>query len=312
MDGSYTDRRHPDSVHFTRRIEEDLSRRDFTVNAIAFDPRVGLVDPFFGREDLENKILRAVGDPALRFEEDALRIMRAFRFSATLNFEIERETLMAARDKKEGLRMVARERIATELLKLLCAPDPRKALRSMVDAGVLQVVTDGYAPSEETVELMSKMPPMDIARLGAFLLSCDEARAREILDSLRLSSKQKTGAMAVFRGASERVCGAAEARRFSARYGAYAPYAIEAAYLSGMCDRSTLEAVRNNTSPCRIKDLDISGEDLLSMGIRGKAVGDALEMLLEAVLTDPSLNKKDRLLELIRNKKTREGQNERA
>ena len=97
VDGDYTDSRRPDKVQFTRNIEDDLSRRDFTVNALAYNEKRGLVDLFDGKNDLENKILRAVGDPEKRFTEDALRIMRAFRFSAQLGFDIEESTLAAAK-----------------------------------------------------------------------------------------------------------------------------------------------------------------------------------------------------------------------
>ena len=96
VDGEYTDSRRPDAVRFTTSIEDDLSRRDFTVNAMAYSDVRGLVDLFGGRADLESKIIRAVGDPEKRFTEDALRIMRAFRFSAQLDFEIEKDTLEAA------------------------------------------------------------------------------------------------------------------------------------------------------------------------------------------------------------------------
>lgn len=120
IDGEYTDCRHPDSVKFTSDIENDLSRRDFTVNAMAYNDEKGLVDLFGGEDDIRNKIIRCVGDADKRFNEDALRIMRALRFSSTLGFTIESETKKAILKNKELLNNVARERISTELLKLLC------------------------------------------------------------------------------------------------------------------------------------------------------------------------------------------------
>ena len=179
IDGSYTDRRHPDSVTFTRRIEEDLSRRDFTVNAMAYNPSVGLVDPFGGREDLSKQLLRAVGEPLRRFEEDALRIMRAFRFSAQLGFSIEEETLRATAEAKEGLRGIAVERIAAELSKLILSDAPAEALRMMEESGALAYVTGEYRPSREVRERLSEMPREEDARLG-FLLSGLSAPRRRI------------------------------------------------------------------------------------------------------------------------------------
>ncbi|MBQ8783013.1 MAG: HD domain-containing protein [Clostridia bacterium] len=120
VDGDYTDNRHPDSVEFTCEIHKDLSRRDFTVNAMAYNPETGLVDPFDGRGDIERKIIRCVGDPDRRFSEDALRIMRALRFACTLDFNIAPETAESIIKNKALLNNVAKERIRVELLKLLC------------------------------------------------------------------------------------------------------------------------------------------------------------------------------------------------
>ena len=120
VDGEYKDSRHPESVSFTTDIKEDLARRDFTVNAMAFSPRFGITDPFGGREDLENQIIRAVGDPTLRFTEDALRILRAVRFASVLGFEIEEKTALALGEKADLLKNVSPERIWVELKKNIC------------------------------------------------------------------------------------------------------------------------------------------------------------------------------------------------
>ena len=119
-DGAYRDSRHPESVTFTDRIEDDLARRDFTVNAIALSPTGELVDPFGGQKDLSAGILRCVGAPERRFAEDALRILRLLRFASVLGFSVEKSTARAAREQKEGLRLIAHERVYAELNKLLC------------------------------------------------------------------------------------------------------------------------------------------------------------------------------------------------
>ncbi len=120
IDGEYTDNRHPDSVTFTSNIEDDLARRDFTMNAIAYNHEDGIIDPFRGREDIENKIIRCVGEPDKRFNEDGLRIMRAVRFSSVLGFTIEEKTAESIIKNENLLGAIAAERLSKELMKLLC------------------------------------------------------------------------------------------------------------------------------------------------------------------------------------------------
>ena len=121
-ESGYSDGRHPDSVSFSRSICEDLSRRDFTINAMAYSSRTGLIDPFGGRDDLKRRVIRCVGDPDVRFSEDALRLLRAFRFASVLDFEIETETARAMRRTRERLKAVSGERIAEEIKKAVVGP----------------------------------------------------------------------------------------------------------------------------------------------------------------------------------------------
>lgn len=120
LDGEYSDNRHPDKVTFTKNVCEDLSRRDFTINAMAYNETDGIVDPFDGRSDIENKIIRCVGDADTRFNEDALRIMRAVRFASVLDFSIEEKTAESIIKNENLLSGIAYERITAELVKLLC------------------------------------------------------------------------------------------------------------------------------------------------------------------------------------------------
>ncbi len=148
VDGEYTDGRRPDSVEFTKNIREDLARRDFTVNAMAYSPARGLCDPFRGADDLKIGIIRAVGDPVRRFTEDSLRILRAFRFAARLGFEIEEKTLSAAASERKRLKAVSAERIGSEILGLLSAEKPSRSLGMMHSAQVLsEVIPGGYFES---------------------------------------------------------------------------------------------------------------------------------------------------------------------
>ncbi len=133
VDGLYSDGRRPDSVSFTRSLREDAARRDFTVNAMYYAPKEGLIDPFGGQEDLNKRIIRAVGEPIKRFHEDGLRILRALRFSSVYGFAIESETESALRESKELLQSISAERLQAELLKLLGGKDVRRVLTSYAD-----------------------------------------------------------------------------------------------------------------------------------------------------------------------------------
>lgn len=145
VDGPYTDHRRPDAVHFTRSLTEDLARRDFTMNALAYAPKTGVIDPFGGKKDLAQGKIRCVGDPDRRFREDALRILRALRFASALDMEIETETAAALERNLDGLCAVAPERVRGELTKLLCGP-------------AVERVLTGYAPILFTV--LPQLSPM--------------------------------------------------------------------------------------------------------------------------------------------------------
>ncbi len=139
-EGSYTDKRHPDEVRFAKTVEEDLSRRDFTVNALAYSLESGVVDPFNGQDDLKRKIIRTVGDPDARFTEDALRLMRAVRLATELDFSIEPQTAAAVRKHAGLLEAIAMERVRDELMKLLMAREAARGIMLMEELGLLRYV----------------------------------------------------------------------------------------------------------------------------------------------------------------------------
>lgn len=158
IDGEYKDSRHPEKVTFTDRIEDDLARRDFTMNAIAYSPKHGFVDPFDGRGDIEGMVIRCVGDPHVRFEEDALRILRALRFSSRLGFVIEKKTSYAVREKKELLLRIAAERINTELCGILDGRFCSEVLRNysdVINVFVPQISFYDYSRFERMIDFCS-------------------------------------------------------------------------------------------------------------------------------------------------------------
>ena len=181
-EGTYSDNRHPDSVSFTASLREDVARRDFTMNAIAYSPARGLIDHFGGAEDIREGIIRCVGDPDTRFREDALRMMRGIRFASALGFRIEEDTAAAIRENKERISAVSAERIRVELTKLLCGVNVKNVLMDWWD--VLGVVIPEILPMhgfdqktpyhiydvwEHTAVAVSETPPMTHLRLSALL-----------------------------------------------------------------------------------------------------------------------------------------------
>ena len=218
VDGEYTDGRRPDSVEFTKNIREDLARRDFTVNAMAYSPTRGLCDPFRGADDLKIGVIRAVGDPIKRFTEDSLRILRAFRFAARLGFEIEEKTLAAAKSERKRLPAVSAERIGSEVLGLLSAERPSRSLCLMHSAHVLDEIMPAayfetlsakkFSPADflpnrfpeglylkkerkdaEKLGFISARAHLAALRLGMLLRDSDKAVVADIPKRLKLSGE---------------------------------------------------------------------------------------------------------------------------
>lgn len=182
VDGAYSDHRHPDGVTFVTDVTADLARRDFTVNAMAWNPETGLVDAFGGQEDLASRLIRCVGDPETRFAEDALRILRALRFASVYGFSIEEKTAAAIHALKDTLRDVAAERIRIELSKLLCGQAAETILREYCD--VIFTIMPSLAPMrgfdqrtpyhrydvwEHTLRALAAAPATEVMRLTMLL-----------------------------------------------------------------------------------------------------------------------------------------------
>ena len=301
IDGSYTDARHPDSVEFTRNITEDLSRRDFTINAMAYNDECGLIDPFDGKADIDRRLIRAVGNPQKRFSEDALRIMRAFRFCAQLGFDIEKATLDGAKNTCHLLGQVARERIGNEFLRLICSEHPYTAIKLMQECGVLVHVLGSYMPSDSVIKALNELPSEITSRLAMLLSEADEECARGILHGLKCSNKQITGTLAIIRGSGVRVESEKDARHLISLTGIYAEAAARVSELIGVSPMGAAEITRlQQSKPCSLKDLAVNGKDLSVLGIKGKAIGEILNELMERVLEDPQLNDREALLNMAR------------
>ena len=192
-EGAYSDGRHPDAVCFVPDVREDLARRDFTINAMAYSAEKGLIDPFGGRDDLAAHLVRAVGEPERRFEEDALRILRLYRFAARFGFAIDPATGAAARALGPHLDCVSAERIQEELLKLLAAPRPGSYLEPVVLAIILPELEPEKQPERfaelcRTIDRIEPTAENVPARLAALLCPLGEAGARKALRKLKCSN----------------------------------------------------------------------------------------------------------------------------
>ena len=298
VDGEYKDSRHPESVSFTRDIRDDLSRRDFTVNAIAYSSAFGLTDLFGGREDLENEIIRAVGDPYLRFTEDALRILRALRFSSTLGFSIEPNTARALREKKNLLTNVSAERIYVELRKLIEGKNAYNVLSEYGD--VISVVLPEIFPLALPEKSLFERSDF-ICRLLSMLYlsggSLDSLCQRLHTEShLRQLGGRVISAVDKYTGfddvklthilAELDVEGAETLLRLEILLGRLDPDALK-----------RLDVLKSN-AVYKLSQLEIDGGDLISLGARGRRVGEILNLLLTAVIDGKMVNNKEKLLKM--------------
>ena len=240
-EGSYTDGRHPDAVQFVPDVREDLARRDFTINAMAYNEAEGLVDPFGGQKDLQNGLLRAVGEPQQRFTEDALRILRLYRFAARFGFALDAATARAARQLAPHLDCISAERIQEELAKLLIAPQPGAYLEPAVLAVVLPELTpaalDAAKPVVDACPAGEKNLPV---RWAALLGALGEADTRRVLKRLRCSNAciEET-AVLVRETAGEGVCGSfLLGHEFELRHPADASCLEQHSHPAGRCPNS--------------------------------------------------------------------------
>ena len=318
-EGSYTDGRHPDAVQFVPDVREDLARRDFTINAMAYNEAEGLVDPFGGQKDLQNGLLRAVGEPQQRFTEDALRILRLYRFAARFGFALDAATARAARQLAPHLDCISAERIQEELAKLLAAPQPGAYLEPAVLAVVLPELTPAALEAAKPVVDACPAGEENLpVRWAALLGALGEADTRRVLKRLRCSNAciEET-AVLVRETAGEGVC-----RSFSEEKASVHPGDIHLRQLLGRYGMRTVErlcalcaALHPQAAPecalaaqrvqqleadgvcCRVSQLAVNGRDLMAAGIpAGPALRRVLEALLDGVIRAEYPNEKPALL----------------
>jgi tRNA nucleotidyltransferase (CCA-adding enzyme) len=301
IDGEYEDSRHPKSVSFTERIEEDLARRDFTVNAIAYSEKRGMTDPFGGQADIEKKLLRAVGNAEKRFDEDALRIIRGIRFAGTLGYTIEEETKAAMLKKAPLLENISKERIFVEWKKLL---DGALAIEILKE---YKPITDLFFPEAALPESLNReafFEASPLARHISLFAKAGESAYRLAMRRLKTDNLTvKSGASvisALGKYGSDNVSLAFLLRDLGADC---ARLLIECEAILGIresVDLAPLKAVEQSGIPYKLSDLAVNGNDLLSLGYKGAEIKATLASLQTRVLSGELQNKREYLIDYLK------------
>ncbi|EIW6615363.1 CCA tRNA nucleotidyltransferase [Clostridium perfringens] len=331
VDGEYLNNRKPKDVKFVSNIEEDLSRRDFTINAMAYSPYLGFKDCFNGKEDLKNKLIRCVGDPDKRFSEDALRMLRAIRFSCQLNFKIEKLTAESIRKNFKLIKNISMERIQSEFTKIILSNDPDRGLMLLRKLGFsdflieefksLKLINcyDVYDDIHDTYGLINSLPKKLHVRLaGLFykVFNSENAveKCRTILKKLKYDNNTINDTCNLVENINNISCNMTRKKlklliNSVGTENIFDLLDLQKSYLSYMDEYDTecIDILKNRVSdilaskePIFIKDLAITGNDLITeLNFKpGKNIGVILNFLLENVMQTPELNNKEDLLNL--------------
>ncbi len=319
IDGKYADGRHPDKVEFTVSLKEDLKRRDFTINAMAYNDTKGIIDLFGGIEDLKEGIVKCVGNPYNRFDEDALRILRAFRFAAVLNFEVEEKTKKAAGDLAENLNKISKERIRTELDKLIMSDTPEKLMEAR-KCGLLKYILS-EVEDDINIELVKAMPKNNYMKWAALLYHREEEEVSKILKKLKFDNKtvnickRIVGYSKDFRNIYKenvRVAAHEVGVDIFDKFLEFSKVCINLQDWKGGEYPDNSDYINNiehlykkviDDGDClSLKELAVKGGDLMEIGVpKGAKLGEILNILLYKVLDNPKYNNREKLLEIAGN-----------
>ena len=314
LDGDYTDGRHPDRVAFTSSLTEDLRRRDFTINAMAYSEKTGLIDEFDGERDLEDGVIRAVREAKERFSEDALRMLRAIRFAGQLNFKIEEKTFDAIKELSPNISKVSVERIAKELEKLLLSGNP-EYIALVYETGIFSVIAPEVAMLFENGEISDSIKALSRAsfpekkelyqiRLAIFLEDLGADKAAKLLKRLKLDNDTINTVKKLLELSLREVENNETDMRRTVKEAGHKmmPLLLEMRRAKGLKDNKDLyQTVIDNGYCTSISELNINGKDLMDAGIpKGALIGSTLERLLELVIEKPELNTRESLLLEVR------------
>lgn len=323
LDGDYQDMRRPTSVYYSQSLEDDLARRDFTINAMAYNDDVGLVDKFGGLGDIDNRLIRCVGEPDKRFNEDALRMLRALRFSARLDFDIEGETMESIYRNSINIEKVSLERINTEFEGIIKANTNKLAIINDLDIRSY-LLGDFYFDEGDLARAMILDDIFSCdeyfrAARRALVFRKYEGDLKALLRFFKYSKKDMEKTLFIWRGIRDDMYGnllnentSDDDLRLTIKYilrdardNILAKYAIYAKIIEKCANIGLIFNLFNDiieTGECfSISHLQISGRDIIDGGLaKGKKVGILLEALLDWVISQPQLNEKERLLDLAR------------
>ena len=298
-EGAYTDSRRPDNVQFVSDINLDLARRDFTVNAICYSPKCGLVDPYGGQQDINDGILRAVGDPETRFGEDALRILRLFRFSSKLCFLPEKSTLSEALKLSDTLSLVSVERISSELSKAATGRNPA-ALIPLIESGALRFIG---LDNPKDISRIKNLPKREDIRLFSLLFlggkdACETAKKLKCKNSFIGYCADMQALLSCPPPEDDIQIKSALKKYDSGLFFDLANFsaAIYGKDLTPLKDQT--ERILKSGEAYRVDMLSVGGKDLMKIGISGRDIGKTLDLLLDRVIAEPNLNTSTKLLSL--------------
>lgn len=308
IDGEYKDNRHPEQVIFTDKLAGDLSRRDFTVNAIAYNDQRGYVDMFGGMEDIKKAIIKGVGEPSKRFQEDALRMMRALRFSAQLNFSIEENTMLALKENAQLIKNISIERIREEFFKLIIS-DHNERLDLLYESGMLPYflpelakIIEDNSISYTTINTLSK----DICvRLAYVFHTLDSDNVKKILHNFRTDNKTNKITSQLVKYIDFEITDKYSLRKLISILGENTEHEIEIMGAVKCIDTSKAKKMYSEIISagdcCNLKSLAINGNDLRELGIdHGKEVGEYLAKALDFVLKNPHNNQREKIMAFLR------------
>lgn len=306
QDGSYKDSRHPSSVTFLKTLEGDLSRRDFTVNSLAYNQESGVIDLFGGQKDLESRILRTVGDPDLRFREDALRILRGMRFCAEYNLTAKENTKKAMLENYRLLSNVSKERIFSEIKRLICSKNAAKVICNYAE--IFSFVMHGFVFDKKAVSSLKKLPKSFPLRFAALFSSLNNTAAESCLKELKCDSKTIEKVSLLLKNLNAPTSTKPQIKKLLSRL---SPtlfsdlLKLKKAVLSQDISPalSLFEEIIKNGECYQQSCLALSGDDLILLGFKGKEIGATLKLLLDAVIEERLPNDKQILLSHLKEQK---------
>lgn len=319
VEGEYVNNRKPKEVSYTTNLEEDLKRRDFTINAMAYNDRVGLVDIFNSLDDIENRLIKAVGNPDKRFSEDGLRMIRAIRFSSKLGFRIEKQTLEGINKNMHLIKNISSERVTDEFNKILLSENPQDIIYfyKMKVFENLNIFTDinedNVNEIEKTLHILKRIDKDILSRISMlkFILIINNLKANSLMSYLKYSKKILLNSELVLKYMNLELddIGRVRIKNILSEDNEFVfkkAIELKALYYNDkkmdiLVDniKNIIEDIKQKNECYTVKDLEIDGKELMELGKQGKYIGILLKYLLQEVIKKPELNNKNDLIDLV-------------